>query len=115
VSIRWREGMTWRALRWWLIPVVAVVAIFVSVWGLSGFTTAFELLTGTASVSQVRADTLGWLLSFSGYLLIPIAVGVVATAVFAGQVRTMTPQEFEDRADRWYREAFGESPPSRVR
>lgn len=111
---RWREGLTWRALRWWLIPIVVIAALFVSVWGLSGFTAAFELVTGTDSVSHVHADTLGWLLSFAGYLVIPIAIGVVATAVFARQVRTISPEEFDDRADHWYQEAFGEAPTSRV-
>jgi hypothetical protein len=108
-------SVTWRALLWWLAPVGLTIILFAIEAVRRGPTVSFDLLTGTVSVSQVHAGPAGWCLLFAGYLVLPAAIAVVASAVFANQVRTMTPEEVDARFDANYERVFNEKPPGQSR
>jgi hypothetical protein len=90
-----------------------VVILFFIEWATQGVTVAFDLMTGTVSVSQVKAGPAGWCLSFAGYLILPIVIAVMASAIFANQVRTINEKEFDARFDSSFERHFGQPPPPR--
>jgi hypothetical protein len=76
------------ARRWLSWAAILVLIPYVIVWGKTdSFNYAFEVLTGTGHPFNNGAGPVAAILALEGYLLVPVAVGAVASAWFMISVR----------------------------
>jgi hypothetical protein len=97
-----------RVSLWWIGGAAVVVGIpFCVVWERTSWDSAFEIVTGTRSPFQPGLGPAGSILAFAGYLLVPAAVGAVASLWFARNIQRVYGQSLIDAAAKKLKEDLG--------
>ena len=91
LDVGWRASI--KVSCWWLGGAAIVVGIpFCIVWGLTSWDFAFNVVMGTQSPFQPGLGPAGSVLAVAGYLLVPTAVGAVASLWFARNMQRVYGQ-----------------------
>jgi hypothetical protein len=89
----------WLMRRGWII-IVLIAAWFGVVWGLLGWSDAWDFLVGRATPRNASYPWATWPLSVLGWLVVPAFVGAVTGYVVTSQVdkrRRLTEAQIDER------------------
>jgi len=85
------QGLWWASIKvslWWIGGAAIIVGVpFCVVWGRMSWDIAFQIVTGSLSPLHPGLGPMGSILAFVGYLLVPAAVGAVASVWFTHNVQ----------------------------
>ncbi|MFI0242218.1 DUF6313 family protein [Streptomyces sp. NPDC016845] len=108
---RFNRPVYWLLTRglWWLL---GFGSLYVLCGFLIGWTTSYEVMVGITSPAQTRLRALSWMLSLTGWLATPAAVGGIVGYLVNRQVDRRRRESESAVLARMLREAGFEAPPT---